>query len=373
MRGCILRFLSVPILSAVLASCTGSGERVRASHFEAHDRRAKSDHTRDESRFWERFGPESPAALAVADNTVVAVGARGEVVEYQREPDEVRWSAHLELPSVSARPAISASTVLVTGGDEAVAVDRASGAVRWRVPVPGAGAISYPGGDAGTFLVTSGGASLLALDEQSGSRRWSSDFDSSFSFGMAATSGTVLVLDGSTSGARLRAFEGTTGTVRWARTLPPSDSIPAASEGRFVVAVGDSRGGSVLALDASSGQPRWQVDVRGGIGPRGRPVVDARSVALLDARGTLHLLDAADGRERWSKRVAESGTGTLRLSPSGVLLTEADGTLELDRRTGAESTEPVFMGALVDEAVLGDAIVRLVDVGGSSSVELRPA
>jgi hypothetical protein len=360
---------AVALAAVVLAGCGASGHADRAlAPRGAHAPRIPAPTAKDDPDL--RFGPEAPVALIAADDAVVAVGLMGEAVEYRVDSDRVRWSAHLDL-HVASRPAMSPSTVVFTGGHEAVAVDRATGGVRWRVAVPNAGAILYPGSPSAVFLVTSGRSELWALDEQSGARRWSTTFDSSVSFGMAGSEGTALVLDATASAARLRAFDAEHGTVRWQQGLPPTGGEPSASGNTFVIAVGDEQQASLLAFDVATGTQRWSTPLPRGIEDSTSPAPDERSVAVLDAGGTVHLIDMADGRIRWSKHVSE-GPRPVHITRSAVLVDDPGGTFILDRAHGDASTDPVFSGNMIEAAVAGDVVARLIDVDGYGTVEIRP-
>ena len=123
---------------------------------------------------------------------------------------------------------------------------------------------------------------------------------------IAATADTVLV--GAVDGFEALARD--TGASRWRVTIDdPYDrgrtvGLVATTSGP--VAVLTTQRGGVVGVDALTGATRWSATVEGT--PQGRLVTDDRTglVALEmehDHRVELHVLDAASGVERWSRRL----------------------------------------------------------------------
>jgi outer membrane protein assembly factor BamB len=170
-----------------------------------------------------------------------------------------------------------------------VAVDLASGAVAWRVALPGP-ALGPPATDGTTVVVTwdradlrSGGA--VALDAATGRQRWA-----------AALPGGGISAPALTSAG-------------------PAGS--GGSAGSAVMVAGDL---AAHALDLASGDERWRTRVDGAGSPEVPPLaVEGGSVLVAHRLGGLDLLDATTGRRTWN--VATDGAsvrGAPAAGPEGT-------------------------------------------------------
>ena len=104
--------------------------------------------------------------------------------------------------------------------------------------------------------------------------------------------------------------------------------------------------GTVVALDASNGRPKWSFKTGGKV--RARPLVANGSLYVNSDDGTLYKLDAASGRETWRAMIDSRGTrepravfdryGSAALSLGGrIYVGSADGNLyALSDATGRE-------------------------------------
>ncbi|MEZ5100289.1 MAG: PQQ-binding-like beta-propeller repeat protein [Thermoleophilia bacterium] len=75
--------------------------------------------------------------------------------------------------------------------------------------------------------------------------------------------------------------------------------------------------GPVVALDAATGRVRWErgwASAAFATGPAGLPVVSATTVYVPSTGPTIHALELASGRERWSARIA-SGENPAAVVP----------------------------------------------------------
>jgi outer membrane protein assembly factor BamB len=186
-------------------------------------------------------------------------------------------------------------TASTAGGVKVVSLDVATGATRWTRIVPAAssdGADASPAVAAGLVFVSTDGA-LVALDTASGTTRWSVP---SHTIGAPTVAGALVYL-GPT------AFDAATGAVRW--TAPAGTTIGAVSGGRAIVVsgypcTGSPAGGTVLALDATTGSALWARHIDGyrfsGLMMSGGSVliVPTGCAPLAPQDGVLNL-DAASG------------------------------------------------------------------------------
>jgi len=199
---------------------------------------------------------------------------------------------------------------------EVVAVDAASGAVRWRRPTNESGF----GGTGGTVVVSGpvvvvGDDNLLGIDRRAGTLLWRFEPDDGygpgFYLGYEATADGVIYA-GSPSG-RLYAVDTLTGRPRWSTAVatdgkttiyPPRFNGPYVAAG-YTEFVAPSLGGLVL-LDAATGRILWK---RAFPAPRDRslsvnwaggPVFVDDLVVVSAGDGIIHAYDVASGNERWS-------------------------------------------------------------------------
>lgn len=133
--------------------------------------------------------------------------------------------------------------------------------------------------------------------------------------GRSALAGSLLV---TLAGARVRAAELTTGSVRWSTAVPDVTRVSAASS---VVAV-QRRDGGVVALDLRTGRPRWRAaqTFLAGAGEHSVFTVDHDVVSARDER---------TGAVRWLRQLEErySGGGAQTVFGTVLLPTVSDGAL----------------------------------------------
>jgi outer membrane protein assembly factor BamB len=241
---------------------------------------------------------------------------------------------------------------------------------------------------------------VIAVDAETGSERWRFATDSYADFWTPAVDGDTLYV-GSGDGS-LYAVDTTSGTERWHTNvgiMPPSSPVvvdgvlyfgaAAVADGRAYV--GDSMGGTLIALDAATGSERWRykgadpglyaVDavsgtVRWHFSTEQRvmatPAVADGVVYALDLGGRLHAVDAVRGTGRWSTQVGEPESGP-RLqnfqSPAPAVMGDLvyaaawDGTLvALDAASGTERWRTkIAYGAYSSPTVTADVVY----IGGS--------
>jgi outer membrane protein assembly factor BamB len=109
------------------------------------------------------------------------------------------------------------------------------------------------------------------------------------------------------------AFNARTGTVRWRRTIGPSESSPAVAGG--LVYVGDWRG-NVLALDARTGRTRWSVRVGGQV--KAGVAISGERLYVGAYDGLLYAFNARTGRRFWVASAQDrlGGRGNFYATPS---------------------------------------------------------
>lgn len=157
----------------------------------------------------------------------------------------------------------------------------------------------------GTMRPMPDGNALNAHDRASGEHVWSYPMEKEAPESVAATDDAVYV----TTEETVHAVERHDGTRRWRLELGTAVDGIVPADGRIYVATetwseSDTRVGAVTAL-RPDGTEEWTSAV--GAGVRTRPAVADGTVFVGDDDGVVTALGAADGRERWSKSLGETG------------------------------------------------------------------
>jgi outer membrane protein assembly factor BamB/predicted phosphodiesterase len=273
-------------------------------------------------------------------------GGTGGVVALDLATGAIRWRTTTPL-QVRGGVAISGTTVAAAQIDGTVlGLDAATGAIRWRSELgmglsPGAAAIfAPPAADAGDILIGNQGR-LAALSAAEGGMLWSVDPVPQGVDSQALSA--VAIRDGAAIGAFNRAIGGvsawdrTTGGALWRFEGPLTTAInasPVIGDGQVYVVNGVDE---VFALDIQGGALRWQIklDPAGfewGNATVGTPAYAHRVLVVPTLYRDLVALDAMTGVELWRY----AGT------PSQVRATHYRGA----RESGFEAS-PVITGDIV--------------------------
>lgn len=243
----------------------------------------------------------------------------------------VKWSVSVPDAGKTAAqgafsPAVSAGLAVAAGGNgDVVAIDLASGAVRWRQSlkkslVAGVGTGS---GDAeGLYAVVSRSGELILLDDK-GAQRWAVPLGGLATERPELAGGIVAVrlIDN-----RLLGFDQATGERRWIQQRPQAALVLNGQAGLLVKpADGESTGqgfpgandlvaalpgGRLLALEASSGRQGWEATISTSRGSNeverindllGTPVVQGDQVCVASYQSRVACVAALTGRISWSQ------------------------------------------------------------------------
>ena len=241
------------------------------------------------------------AAPARAD-TPSTVTLRGDATHDNRvtgapePPLGVHWA--VDLGAAVSYPVIAEGTVFVTvrppeGGDygtTAVALDLATGSVRWTRPVSGAyywSALAY---DQGRLFLVNGDGRLSALAPASGATLWTTQLSQySFSTPPVAYDGYVY-LTGAGSGMTAYAVRASDGAVVWERALPSGAGTPAVDAGSVYVSMVCRH---AVALSRATGAVRWEHHGGCAGGGESTPALHGGRMYPLGDNGAIY--DAATG------------------------------------------------------------------------------
>jgi outer membrane protein assembly factor BamB len=321
-----------------------------------------ADATRGRVPLWATPTGDTPSSAPVAAEGRVFVRTRaGEVAAFDAATGTAHWSVDVggSPIAVDFPPVVREGTVFVVGGiglDErrtqerpsVVALDAASGALRWSTPVDGLGGFPLTVADDAVYV---DGPQLFSLDRATGAVRWSVPVGNDAMSGYSqpvVVGGSVVVGGGD---GRVRAIDRATGQVRWTslvgagRTVGAGPSLAATADTIYAVAAdvpGDffrdePTTGSLTALDPMSGETRWSRPLRGLSALGSTPTVSGTTVYV--AASTFSAFDTATGAPRWD--AATGGTTSFSFTPPAVdantvYAPGGDGRLHaIDATTGA--------------------------------------
>lgn len=256
-------------------------------------------------------------------------------------------------------PVLHWSTVVRgTESNSIYALDAASGAVLWRLSLPGE-AMPTPVYRNGVLYWVTGDRHFLAIDAASGRIAWSLTLPSYMSMSSPVQDGNLLIFGGAHPYAEY-AIDIVHHRVAWQHRFtkfagwPVTGAVDDCSAALYdqmvfctattstaaVPPAGAQIHGFAWALDAQTGRLLWQYDAGMGKLPpffaAGVPAV-ANGVVYLESPGSprIQALDARTGRLLWSARLAAPGSSAPLIDGNLLLRADDKGTLyAFDARNG---------------------------------------
>ncbi len=235
-------------------------------------------------------------------------------------PLATRWATAVG-GHVLGAPAIADGLVVVTVTDLAdgtsggvVALELATGAVRWRVPTP----VPVRGGpalDDGVVLIAQLDGTVLGLDLASGAERWRHELGLGLEARAATLSAPPVIEGGDVlvgGQRRVAALSVRAGAPLWTRDPVGRHqdfaSLAAlAVEGGLGVGVFDLFQGGVIAFDRVTGALAWHVDSEQIRAVHAAPVIAGGLVYLVSSTTDVIALELTTGEERWRTRLESGG------------------------------------------------------------------
>ncbi len=326
------------------------------------------------------------AGPVVADGSVFTVDAFGTVAAHALADGARRWSRDTTPEDENAVPlgggvAVAGGVVHVaTAASQLLALDAASGEVRWRVrlPAPARGAPTVAGG---RIFVPTVENHLVAFSAEDGRRLWTHRAQpvTTLPLGLPAPAveGEAVVAGFGTG--ELFALRARDGRLLWGEALGSIANtsladiigitgLPVIDRGR-VIAVG--LGNTAIAVDLRSGRRLWE---RAFGGPNGVAAAGDWIFAVTGG-GQALALGREDGRIRWvaeldpvpegSRRRDAAQFGPPLLAGGRVLVPSSRAEMLLLDPSGGEVTGrvPLSAGVTLPMALAGDTLVLLGDDG----------
>jgi len=234
-----------------------------------------------------------PAAAGVLDRDRVYVPLQqGGTVALTRETGALAWTNPLGTPW----PLLSGpGSVIAVTSDEVAAIDRATGAMLWRVPLPAHSlAPALVAGESIVIALDSG--DVIALRISDGSFIWSAKVEGLAAPAALTADDTAVYL--TMAGSRMTAIALKSGGVIWVVTLEGTLSPPTVGKNRVFVG---STSNIFYALDARNGVItwRWGAEMVGGdvIGS----AVDNDPAFFAGLDNLLHAVNQGNGNQRWKQ------------------------------------------------------------------------
>jgi outer membrane protein assembly factor BamB len=286
------------------------------------------------------------SSVAVLGRTTYVVSKDGVIHALDLPTGTERWSAALHATAGSASPLIVDGLVIV--GDQAGTVhafDPGTGAQRWERQLDGAidGAAAAVGH---RVLTATEAGRAYAIDARSGTVAWTTVLPAGVTRSVTASADSVFVgAGGALAGLRL-----SDGTMLWQSTVAKTGSCgtPTVAAGLVYDAAGLDGDGSapvsVVAVDATTGAPRWRYT-----SPTGRttytPAVSDGRAYLVSEDGTVVARDAATGSAIWSTPTGAPNEALPALADGLVYVATDGGALAaLDVKTGTARWRAPIVG-----------------------------
>ncbi|MFE1927740.1 PQQ-binding-like beta-propeller repeat protein [Streptomyces asoensis] len=286
-------------------------------------------------------------ALKADRGTVVTATRGGGVQAWEASTGQKLWEisgCQTDFESPEAGPALHEGTVFVWQDARLRALDALTGEERWSYPIgdtASCGGVPVrvtPASDGYVYLAA--GTRVLAVDIASGMVRWHFEAPAvflsppAFVPGPAVTGGGVYLADYL---GTVYAIDATDGRDRWRIATEARSSVDPVLVAAGHVHVGSGKG--LYTLDAVTGTPKWRFQAGGDI--VGAPAVAEGRIHFGSTDHLLYTLKADDGRLRWKLATGGEITGSPLVRDGVVYASSKDRcvyALDAEKGTGTART-----------------------------------
>jgi outer membrane protein assembly factor BamB len=321
--------------------------------------------------------------LAIDGDRVYAAGYKGEVVAYNINNGHEIWRTKVKKTPFSGGPAVGNGLVAVgTSEGEVVALDSATGKLRWKVRLNGE-ILAAPAVSDHAVAVRTVDGKLRALSPADGHELWTQEQQVP-RLSLRGTSRPVIAGDLTLCGfdnGKVIAVNMNDGSLQWEATIAPPhgktelerlddvDSTPHVS-GQNVFTVGFQGKVAMLALD--TGQVWWQHDASSYRGI----ALDDDAVYIASADGSVVAMRRRSGAEIWrQKALLHRGLSAVALTDTAVVTADYQGNIHwLDKATGdlAARIQSGKVRVSNPPVVSGNMVVVINDAGRISAFRTTP-
>lgn len=287
------------------------------------------ERTGSKLKFWKREVTEAglSSSPGVGNGLVVVGGRNGEVVAFNADTGEKRWSVKVSSEVLSA-PLVLSNRVIVRSNDGRVfGLDPADGTRKWvfdrGLPTLSVRGNSSPVGNNGLVYIGYDDGSIVALRDDDGLRVWEqavAEPDGRTELERMADVDGEVVVDGEQMYAasvhdKVMALSSVNGQPVWTHDVGSYSGV-AVSGDKLIVS---DKVGNVWALDRSTGNSAWKQDALGNR-QLTSPVIHGGYVVVGDLEGFLHWLKLDTGEFAGRARVDGAALrGTPQVSADGVI------------------------------------------------------
>jgi outer membrane protein assembly factor BamB len=251
-------------------------------------------------------------------------------------PFKRRWE-YLTDSGIAFPATIDANSIyLPLAGGRVVCLDRETGSLKWTSDPGGSISSSIEAGEKSLFIATrklardgsDAGASLKAVDKETGITLWARDYDRAFTSPL--TLAQTRIYAGSADGY-FYALSAKSGELVWKVATQGAVRGPALVSERSIYFGSDD--GTLRAVEPGEGHLSWKFLTGGSI--RGRPAVDERTIFVGSADGYVYAVDLATRKLKWRSRTGAAIEASLSLTGDRVLAASFDNFIyALDRDSG---------------------------------------
>jgi outer membrane protein assembly factor BamB len=243
---------------------------------------------------WQNERPITPQSLPLlAGKMVVASVTEGgnvALIGLDAETGQRRWRISVA-GGLSAPPMLAGDLVYVPGGASLLAVNPATGRLRWRIDRK---PLAVAAGPAGVFATFADEDTTTAVDPKTGKLKWSTPLGTRSAVVKVVTAG-VAVLENAPND--LYGLDAVTGRQLWDTNMPGSDNSTIAVAGEeLYLSTDDGKG---YRMDAKTGRIAWSKALGLTLGPAPVVVNDTVLFASTSPDTAIAALDRTTGNERF--------------------------------------------------------------------------
>ncbi len=335
----------------------------------------------DGTKQWEfTTGGPVESSPTVVDGTVYVGSNDDTLYAVDASSGTKEWAFTNPSAAVESSPTVVDGTVYVGSNDDTLyAVNATDGSQTWAFTEPSRAVVSSPTVANGTVYVGSNNGTVYAVDASAGVEEWNVTTNKNFGLGVTSSpttsGGTVYVGTPTGAGAQsntLVALDATTGNTKWTVDVPNGvrRSSPTVESGSVYIGTEGSR---ISAID-TAGDYAWNQSAP-ATPVRSSPTVAGGTVYVgnneSSASGALFALNAGDDTEQWVFTDSGSAAGvdsSPTVANGTVYVGSNDGTLyAVDAPTGDEKWEFSTGGAVESSPT----VVTTPAVGSSTGSRVR--
>ena len=213
---------------------------------------------------WAAEGPPVEAGLLAVEGVLVAADVHGDVTarEFRSGREQWRYTSQSKAPVLAAPLSPDGENILVADAEGTVRMLAwKDGSLQWEKNLAAPVYVTPAANDSTVFLPTTRGR-FVALDAASGAVRWQHVMsDTTVRFASPAVSDQRIIVGA--SDGQLRALDPASGRLQWTFDAGEALSTPPLIT-RSNVYVG-SMGGKLFGLNAATGEKKWEKKLQGPI------------------------------------------------------------------------------------------------------------